>query len=145
MINAVSVSMVAPGHLGLGVTCESWLSLFSVRSFSSACQLFLDIQENSWSQATLLVALQQHPPSQHLPCMQLFGGVAADLMALVLTLSPLDKLQLMTSAFRKASAALASLKLSDNENSTHCESTTNSQVFLGRCGNYISGRCASAR
>jgi len=123
MMNAISVAMVAPSHLGLGVTCESWLSLFPVRPYSSACAQFAEVRDNSWCVPALHAALQHHLPPQDMPCMQLFGGVAADLMALVLTLSPLDKLQLMTSAFRKASTALASLKLSadDDRNSTHCE------------------------
>ena len=110
MLNAISVSMVNPHHLDLGVADEVWLSLFPPRSYSSARLLYEEVQGKCWSVSSLLSSLQQTSTSEELPCMELFGGVATDLASLVLALSPLDKLQLMTSAFRKATTALAVLK-----------------------------------
>ncbi len=110
MINAISVSMVNPQQLDLGVASVSWLDLFPCRTYQCTQELYEEIQEGVWSLSTLL-AHSQHAPSKDLPCMDLFGGVVRDLQSLVLALSPLEKLQLLTSAFRKASTALATLKL----------------------------------
>ncbi len=57
-----------------------------------------------------------------LPYLDYFSGVTSDLSSLPLAISPLDRLQLLISAFRKAMAGLSKLKLKpyqDSEESSY--------------------------
>lgn len=91
-----------PLNRDLGLSNASWGNLFSARSFEEAEQLFKDIQGLSLD-STSVIAHQ--PNTKH------FEGVIADLVGLFSANSPLDQLQFLTSAFRKAMATLSHLKL----------------------------------
>lgn len=93
--------MVDPVNHDLGLSNTSWAKLFSARPFDEATQLYKDIHSSD------SVSLAVHCPSAG----HQFDGVTTDLLAVFAAKSPLDQLQMMTSAFRKAMATLSNLKL----------------------------------
>lgn len=106
MTNAIGLSLTNPQHLDLGIAEESWLTLFPPRSFHSVSCLYNEVAESSHS--LVCPALES---AVGLPFLEYFGGVASDLYSLPLAISPLDRVQLLTSAFRKAMTGLSNLKL----------------------------------
>ena len=109
MANAVGISVVDPKHLDLGIVDDSWLILFPPRSFSSAVEVYQQVIE-----MFSLLPLPAHIPKTDLegyPYLEYFSGVISDLWSLPLAISPLDRLQLLTSAFRKAMTGLSRLKM----------------------------------
>lgn len=107
MTNAIGLSVLDPQHLELGVVNDSWLHLFPPRPFISASVLYKEVSESS----SVLMCPALERESTHSPYLEYFGGVASDLSSLPLTISPLDRVQLLTSAFRKAMTGLSNLKL----------------------------------
>lgn len=95
--------MLDPVNLDLGLIDKSWAGLFSARPFDEASQLYKDIYSSDSDSSSSMV----HCSS----CGHQFDGVTSDLMAVFTAKSPLDKLQMMTSAFRKAMATLSNLKM----------------------------------
>ena len=93
--------MVDPVNHDLGLSNKAWAQLFSARTFDEATQLYKDI--HSSDSVSLVI---DSPSTGHL-----FDGVTTDLLTVFTAKSPLDQLQMMTSAFRKAMAALSNLKL----------------------------------
>ena len=107
--NAIGLSVIDPHCLELGIVNESWLELFPPRSFLTASLLYKQVTENSnfFSSAVLKES------SAGLPYMKYFSGVSSDLLSLPLAIAPLDRLQLLVSAFRKGMAGLSRLKTDD--------------------------------
>lgn len=93
--------MIDPVNHDLGLSNKTWAQLFSARTFDEAIQLYKDIHSSD------SFSLQIHSPSTGHP----FDGVTTDLLTVFTAKSPLDQLQMMTSAFRKAMATLSNLKL----------------------------------
>lgn len=91
--------MLDPVNHDLGLADSAWVKLFSARSFDEATQLYKDIHSTS------------HHPLHTPSARHQFDGVSTDLMAVFTAKSPLDQLQMMTSAFRKAMATLSNIKL----------------------------------
>lgn len=94
--------MVDPLNHDLGLADRAWAELFSARSFDEATRLHKEIIHSSDS---LSLALHCSSTGHQ------FDGVTSDLMAVFTAKSPLEQLQMMTSALRKAMATLSSLKL----------------------------------
>lgn len=117
MTNAIGLSVIDPHYLELGVVEESWLHLFPPRSFSDALLLYTQVTESSIS---LTNGLNKESTCPNLPYKKYFSGVSSDLFSLPLAISPLDKLQLLISAFRKAMAGLSQLKLDNNHPMREC-------------------------
>lgn len=115
MTNAIGLSVIDPQCLELGVVDESWLHLFPPRSFSSASLLYKQVAENS--------NLFLKESTTDLPYMKYFSGVSSDLFSLPLAISPLDKLQLLISAFRKAMAGLSQMKVHNLSSVGKCHCT----------------------
>ena len=103
-LNCVSVSILDPRGLNLGVPDETLLNVFKRRSFEEASRLYQELTDEGYLAGTK--ALEQDPEFR-----ALFGGVASDLTSLPLAISPLERLQLLTSAFRKVMATLSELKM----------------------------------
>lgn len=104
MENAIGLSIIEPHNLDLGVVEESWLLLFPPRHFIDASSLYQEVTTNSSSNAL-------KSESSEAPYLEYFSGVMSDLQSLPLAISPLDRVQLLISAFRKAMAGLSKLKL----------------------------------
>ena len=104
MINAIGLSVIDPKHLDLGLVDELWLQWFPPCSFDNASKLYKEIADSDYSQC-----FKNQLPC--LPCTQHFSGVIYDLFTLPLAISPLDRLQLLISAFRKAMLGVSRLKL----------------------------------
>lgn len=100
----MSASVVNPEDLNLGITDESWLCLFPPRPFAEAQRLYQGFTDQQCLEEERETGDHDAQFWAH------FGGVASDLTSVPLALSPLEKLQLLTSAFRKAMAALSELK-----------------------------------
>lgn len=96
--------MLDPRTLNLGSPDESILAIFKSRRFEVASQLYQELTDEGYLTGTK--TLEQDQEFQ-----ALFGGVTSDLSSIPLTISPLERLQLLTSAFRKAMATLSELKL----------------------------------
>jgi len=103
-LNCVSVSVLDPRSLNLGVPDEALLNVFKSRSFEEASQLYQELTDEGYLAGTK--TLEQDPEFR-----ALFGGVTSDLTSLPLAISPLERLQLLTSAFRKVMATLSELKM----------------------------------
>lgn len=110
MTNAIGLSVTDPHFLELGIIDESWLHLFPPRSFVTASLLYMQVAGSS---EFLSCALKRDSSADTMPYMKYFGGVSSDLFSLPLAISPLDKLQILISAFRKAMAGLSQLKVAD--------------------------------
>ena len=76
--------------------------MFIPRSFEVAHSIFLEGQSTSDYMTTIQMAPQVKVS---------FGAVTSDLYSMTDAKAPLEKLQLLTSAFRKTMAALSDLKL----------------------------------
>lgn len=118
MMNAIGLSVINPQDLDLGIVDKSWLHLFPPRSFSCAAKLYEEVAESS-----NLLSHAFRFESTDLPYMEYFRGVMSDLFALPLAISPLDRLQLLISAFRKAMAGLSKVKIL-NEHNVRSEDTS---------------------
>ena len=103
-LNSLSVSILEPQNLNLGTGNHQWLNIFKTRSFEEASRLYLELTDQQYLEGKLSRVHDTDFRSH-------FGGVASDLTSLPLAISPLERLQLLTSAFRKAMAALSELKL----------------------------------
>jgi hypothetical protein len=102
-VNALSVSVLPPSSLSLTIPETAWLSLFPPRSFSDATLLYSQPLEDPDATSE---------PPQLAPGLQAkFGPVVTDLYCMAGARAPLQKLQLLTSAFRKTMASLSALKL----------------------------------
>lgn len=110
MTNAIGLSVIDPQCLKLGIVDESWLHLFPPRSFSSASLLYKQTTESS----NFLSCALKEEASAASPYMKYFSGVSSDLFSLPLAISPLERLQLLISAFRKAMAGLSRVKMDDH-------------------------------
>lgn len=108
IVNAIGLSIVDPWHLDLGAVDESWLRLFPPRPFSFASLLYKQATESS---NLLSDADPFRMDSTQFPYLEYFSGFTSDLLSLPLAISPLDKLQILTSAFRKTMTGLSKLKL----------------------------------
>ncbi len=93
--------MVDPVNHDLGLSNRGWAELFSARSFDEATRLHKEIHSSD----SLSLILHCSSPGHQ------FDGVTVDLTAVFTAKSPLDQLQMMTSALRKAMATLSTLKL----------------------------------
>ena len=101
-LNSLGASLIEPHHHDLGLTKDTWVSLFSARPFEEAIELHKSIHciesfssvEDSYRSTT-----------------PLFDGMIADLVEVLRAASPLEQLQFLTSAFRKTMATLSTLKL----------------------------------
>ena len=103
-VNALSASVFPPSSLALTIPETSWLSLFPSRSFNDAILLY--------SLPTPGNPDANYEPPQLEPNLQTkFGPVVTDLYCMAKARAPLQKLQLLTSAFRKTMASLSTLKL----------------------------------
>ena len=96
---ALAASMLDPVSLKLGVAEPAWLQLFPSRSHEDACTLYQELLQEQPTRA------KEKMGAGH------FASVTSDLSSLPLASAPLEKLQLLTSAFRKAMASLSELKL----------------------------------
>jgi len=103
-LNCVSVSVLDPRSLNLGVPDEALLNVFKSRSFEEASRLYQELTDEGYLAGTKTL-------EQDLEFRALFGGVTSDLTSLPLAISPLERLQLLTSAFRKVMATLSELKM----------------------------------
>ena len=103
-LNSVSVSIADPASLDLGVTNVSWLTCFRRRPFEEAVELYQELTDVEYLKGNK-IGQQSSEFRAH------FGGVTSDLASLPLTISPLERLQLLTSAFRKVMASLSEMKL----------------------------------
>ena len=106
MVNSLGLSVLDPRHLQLGVVDDSWLCLFPPRTFLSVSLLYKEVTKTSSDLPNLKDEINSSP------YMEYFGGVVSDLSSLSLAISPLDRAQLLTSAFRKAMTGLSNLKFS---------------------------------
>ena len=102
-LNSLSVSMLDPASLQLDVPSVDFLAMFPPRPFDLGIKLYREIADN------LTGSPWQQSCSQEF--IYNFGGMTSDLQSLPLANSPLEKLQLLTSAFRKCMASLSRLKL----------------------------------
>ena len=100
-LNSLGASMVHPLNHDLGLADRAWAELFSARSFDEATHLHKEIHSSDSLPLALHCSSTGHQ----------FDGVSSDLMAVFTAKSPLEQLQMMTSALRKAMATLSSLKL----------------------------------
>ena len=96
--------MLDPRTLNLGSPDESILTIFKSRSFEVTLQLYQELTDEGYLTGTKTLEQDQEFRA-------LFGGVTSDLSSIPLAISPLERLQLLTSAFRKAMATLSELKL----------------------------------
>ena len=96
--------MLDPRTLNLGSPDESILAIFKSRSFEVTLQLYQELTDEGYLTGTKTLEEDQEFRA-------LFGGVTSDLSSIPLAISPLERLQLLTSAFRKAMASLSELKL----------------------------------
>ena len=122
--------MIDPVNHDLGLGNRAWAELFSARPFDKATQLYKDIYSSE------SVPLAVHCPSAG----HQFDGVTVDLLAVFTAKSPLDQLQMMTSAFRKAMATLSNLKLKplvQHSSIEQGESTTMSSFMDFHCTLYM--------
>lgn len=103
-LNSLSSSVVDPRTLNLAITEEAWLDFFQPRPFEEAVQLHQELTDKGYLKWNRSVTLPETELWTH------FGGVASDLFSLPPAISPLEKLQLLTSAFRKATVTLSKLK-----------------------------------
>ena len=103
---SLNVSLLNPIELGLCSRPEPWINLFQCRDFSVAMGIHsgIDRQQCVWFKDTLAP-----PPESEF--MKTFGSVVFDISCLQECVSPLDKLQLLVSALRKASSVLADLRI----------------------------------
>ena len=101
-VNALSISVLPPTDLPLHIPDTSCLQLFPPRSFQHATQLYSQPVEAD---------VYSDPPHLNSELQANFGPVVTDLYCMVRARAPLQKLQLLTSAFRKTTAALSTLKL----------------------------------
>ena len=104
--NAIGLSIIEPQNLDLGVVEEAWLLLFPPRHFSDASSLYQEVTMSSKVSSNALKS-----ESKEAPYLEYFSGAMSDLQSLPLAISPLDRVQLLISAFRKATAGLSKLKL----------------------------------
>lgn len=118
MENAIGLSIIKPQNLDLGVVEESWLLLFPPRHFLDASSLY---QEASLYHEVTCVSSNALKYESSEPYLEYFSGVMSDLQSLPLAISPLDRVQLLISAFRKAMTGLSKLKL-EQFNSDHSKS-----------------------
>ena len=102
-VNALSASVLPPTSLSLHIPETSWLPLFPPRSFKDAASLY--------TQHTAGTDIISQPPQLTPDLQAKFGPVVTDLYCMARARAPLQKLQLLTSAFRKTMASLSSLKL----------------------------------
>ena len=118
-MNALSISVLPPSTLSLHTPESTWLHLFPPRPFDHATHLYTQ---------PLDADLTSEPP--HLPSdlQDKFGAVVTDLYCMASARAPLQKLQLLTSAFRKTMASLSALKLDsllkEGQFGCVCEQTT---------------------
>lgn len=133
MTNAIGLSVVDPQHLDVGIVNESWLHLFPPRHFHSALFLYKEMTESS-----NLLSCGRNWDSSDLPYLEYFGGVATDLSLLPLAISPLDRVQLLTSAFRKAMTGLSNLKLRPYR-SDHMSKSTGKQTVCRHANSQLIG------
>lgn len=106
-LNSLGVSLVDPASLELDLPNKEFLAMFLPRSFELATELYKEMMANGFSVADGV-------PWQHtqLNCSSHdFRGMTFDLQSLPLVSSPIGKLQLLTSAFRKCMASLSQLKV----------------------------------
>ena len=96
-MNALSVSVLEPHHLNLHINPSS-LYLFPSRPFQDAVALYQQMTDS----------IPDHTSEEF---REYFGGVVSDITFLSSAISPLDRLQLLTSAFRKLMASLSRIKL----------------------------------
>ena len=101
-LNSLGSSLIDPQHHDLGLTNESWHHLFSARLFEDAMEMHKDIH---CTYTFSSVAQSYRSTTPH------FDGMVADLIGVFTAPSPLEQLQLLTSAFRKTMATLSNLKL----------------------------------
>ena len=97
--------MIDPVNLDLGLCNEAWAKLFSARSLEESSLLYKDIHKDSSLTSDSLLVVDCCSTRHH------FDGVSTDVIGVFTAKSPLDQLQLLTSAFRKATATLSNLKL----------------------------------
>ena len=107
-LNALSVSVLPPHSLALQLPQAAWLHLFSPRSFEEAVTLFPQESLQYSGAAHKYLDVPSLPSELH----TYFGSVTSDLYHMAGARAPLEKLQLLTSAFRKTMAILSDLKLS---------------------------------
>ena len=101
-VNALSASVLLPSSLALDLPQTSWLTLFSPRPFEEAVEFYA---------IPLDVDLYSDPPKLHSTLEPYFSSVVSDLYCMARARAPLEKLQLLTSAFRKTTATLSDLIL----------------------------------
>ena len=105
MMNALSASLIEPQHLNLHIGQVTSLQLFPPRNFEEAVVLYQHLTEDPGQDDVSCLDRASEEFKDY------FGGVISDIASLSLTFSPLDRSQLLTSAFRKLMASLSRMKL----------------------------------
>ena len=102
-------------ELGLCTKPEPWIDLFQCRDFSAAMEIHssFDRQQCVWFKDTLAP-----PPESQF--MRTFGSVVFDISCLQECVTPLDKLQLLISALRKATSVLSELRMKQMLSNSEC-------------------------
>lgn len=102
-------------ELGLCTKPEPWIDLFQCRDFSAAMEIHssFDRQQCVWFKDILAP-----PPESQF--MRTFGSVVFDISCLQECVTPLDKLQLLVSALRKATSVLSELRMKQMLSNSEC-------------------------